>query len=86
MRTITAQILLILLAPGPGFSDPEPELRLSPVLIRGITCKQVSSFEEAVQIWCRGYSGADRDDDGIPCENVCRSLEQVNRIRQSIRC
>jgi hypothetical protein len=86
MTAITAQVLLILLAPSLEFSHPPAELRISPVPIRGITCKQVGSCEEAVQIWCNGYSGADRDDDGIPCENVCHSLEQVNQIRQSLGC
>jgi hypothetical protein len=51
-----------------------------------ITCKQVATCEEAVLLWCGGYSGADRDHDGIPCENVCRSRDQVDAIRQKIGC
>jgi hypothetical protein len=51
-----------------------------------VTCKQVSSCEEAVQIWCNGYRRADGDSDGIPCENVCYTLEQVNEIRQQQGC
>ncbi|CAN7638666.1 excalibur calcium-binding domain-containing protein [Rhizobium sp. LjRoot254] len=51
-----------------------------------VTCKQVSSCEEAVQIWCNGYRRADGDSDGIPCENVCYTLEQVNDIRQQQGC
>lgn len=56
-----------------------------PILIR-MTCKQVSSCEEAVQIWCNGYRRADGDGDGIPCENVCHSVEQVEEIRSSRGC
>lgn len=56
------------------------------VLVAGRTCKQVSSCEEAVELWCGGYRRADADSDGIPCENVCRSVDQVNEIRQSIGC
>ncbi|HWW46523.1 MAG TPA: hypothetical protein VNZ94_01635 [Xanthobacteraceae bacterium] len=37
-------------------------------------------------LWCGGYSRADADDDGIPCENVCRTLEQVERIKKEIDC
>ncbi len=50
------------------------------------TCKTVSSCREAVQMWCDGYSGADRDKDGIPCENVCHSKKQVDKIRAEIGC
>jgi hypothetical protein len=28
----------------------------------------------------------DADDDGIPCENVCRSKSQVDAIKQRIGC
>ncbi|UHD47906.1 hypothetical protein LUX29_18240 [Aureimonas altamirensis] len=37
-------------------------------------------------MWCDGYSGADRDNDGIPCENVCRSKAEVDEIREEIGC
>ncbi len=50
------------------------------------TCKSVSSCEEAVRLWCGGYSRADGDNDGIPCENVCRSLAQVEEIKAQIGC
>ena len=55
------------------------------VLARG-TCKQVSSCEEAVALWCGGYRRADGDDDGIPCENVCHSIEQVEEIKRRQGC
>lgn len=36
-------------------------------------CKQMSSCAEACYYLTQcGYSGLDRDKDGIPCENVCR--------------
>ncbi|WP_127524305.1 excalibur calcium-binding domain-containing protein [Mesorhizobium sp. Z1-4] len=50
------------------------------------TCKQVSSCEEAVILWCSGYDRADGDDDGIPCENVCPSKRLVDQIRRQIGC
>ncbi|MBO6717254.1 MAG: excalibur calcium-binding domain-containing protein [Rhizobiaceae bacterium] len=50
------------------------------------TCKQVSSCEEAVILWCSGYSRADGDNDGIPSENVCPSKELVDQIRRQIGC
>lgn len=50
------------------------------------TCKQVSSCEEAVRLWCGGYRRADGDKDGIPCENVCRSKQEVDAIRRKIGC
>ncbi|ATN36541.1 hypothetical protein ACO34A_22390 [Rhizobium sp. ACO-34A] len=50
------------------------------------TCKQVASCEEAVELWCNGYRRADADKDGIPCENICHSLEQVEKIRNAIGC
>ncbi len=50
------------------------------------TCKQVSTCEEAVRLWCGGYRRADGDGDGIPCENVCRTKEQVDAIRAQIGC
>jgi hypothetical protein len=50
------------------------------------SCKAVSTCEEAVEMWCGGYSRADGDDDGIPCENVCRSLSQVEVIKKKVGC
>ncbi len=61
----------------------------SPILhtiAAGRTCKSVSSCEEAVELWCSGYSRADADHDGIPCENICHSVEQVDEIRKRIGC
>ena len=56
------------------------------VLAAAQTCKQVASCEEAVELWCNGYRRADADKDGIPCENICHSLEQVEEIRSAIGC
>lgn len=55
-------------------------------LVAARTCKQVSSCEEAVRLWCGGYRRADADGDGIPCENVCSTREEVDRIRAAIGC
>lgn len=45
-----------------------------------LSCKQMSSCEDAVALWCSGYRRADGDNDGVPCENVCHSLQQVEEI------
>lgn len=48
------------------------------------SCKAAKSCAEAVEMWCEGYSAADRDDDGIPCENVCTSKKQVDALMKKI--
>ena len=51
------------------------------------TCKSYSSCGQAVKNWCEGrHNGADRDKDGIPCENVCKSKRVVDEIRRQIGC
>ena len=50
------------------------------------TCKSYSNCRQAVIEWCAGHPRADGDGDGIPCENVCSSLQQVNQIRAEIGC
>jgi len=57
----------------------------APQFVRA-SCKQTNSCEEAVALWCGGYSRADADKDGIPCENVCHSLEQVEKIKAQQGC
>lgn len=54
--------------------------------VQSKTCKTVSSCRDAVVLWCGGYSRADADGDGIPCENVCKSRQQVDAIRKQIGC
>ena len=53
---------------------------------RARTCKQVRSCREAVEIWCGGYTRADADHDGIPCENICHSKSEVDELREEIDC
>lgn len=48
------------------------------------SCKAAKSCAEAVKMWCEGYTAADRDDDGIPCENVCKSKKQVKALMKKI--
>lgn len=74
-----------------GASGPPPMQspwisRSAPHPARLGTCKSVYSCEEAVALWCGGYRGADRDRDGIPCENVCSSRDEVDEIRARIGC
>ncbi|MER0236539.1 hypothetical protein [Fulvimarina sp. MAC8] len=50
-------------------------------------CTDYSTCRQAVENWCAGrHSRADGDGDGIPCENVCSSREQVVEIMRSIGC
>jgi len=56
------------------------------ILAQRQSCKSASSCQEAVEMWCGGYRRADADGDGTPCENVCRSRAQVDKIRQEIGC
>lgn len=56
------------------------------VVAQARSCKAVSTCREAVTMWCGGYRRADGDNDGIPCENVCSSLRQVEAIKQEIGC
>lgn len=51
-----------------------------------VSCKQAASCRDAVILWCSGYWGADRDHDGIPCETVCGSRDEVEAIEQEIGC
>ncbi len=69
-------------------TPPEIGAQQSPwvTLVARTTCKQVSTCEAAVQLWCNGYGRADGDGDGIPCENVCDTKEEVDEIRQQIGC
>lgn len=56
------------------------------VMAQARSCKAVRSCEEAVILWCSGYRRADGDNDGIPCENVCRTKREVDEIRERIGC
>ena len=80
---------------GQALAQPEPEPRLhrsvlQQSFVRQVqarqSCKSVGDCREAVELWCSGYRRADGDQDGIPCENVCRSKEQVDKIRAEIGC
>ena len=78
LRAVHAAAYMAALMAGASATEPVREARL--------TCKQMTSCEDAVMLWCNGYSRADGDSDGIPCENVCHSLREVNEIRQAIGC
>ena len=84
--------LELILAITVGLATPFPQ---SPtreridnlLLVRGPHCKDYSSCREAVVAWCAGtHPGADRDHDGIPCENVCSTRAQVVKIEAGIGC
>lgn len=75
-------ILLLAMLSMPPIILERPPL----TILARMTCKQAGSCEEAVAMWCGGYSRADGDGDGIPCENVCHSVEQVEAIKASQGC
>jgi hypothetical protein len=83
-------VLAALPAGAVGTADTTPPLskRLpdSQVIAQRSSCKAASTCREAVEMWCGGYRRADADDDGIPCENVCRSKSQVDAIKDEIGC
>lgn len=58
----------------------------SDIVTVAASCKQAATCEDAVRMWCGGYTRADRDKDGIPCENVCHSLEEAQEIKDAIGC
>lgn len=48
-------------------------------------CKEYKSCAEVISDYPSGRFGIrDRDDDGIPCENVCKSKKQVEDLLNSI--
>lgn len=50
-------------------------------------CSDYNTCEEAVIAWCSGeHPRADGDNDGVPCENVCTSVEEVQKIKAKIKC
>lgn len=50
-------------------------------------CADYLTCRDAVIAWCAGkHPRADGDGDGIPCENVCRSLAEVEKIKKEIGC
>lgn len=72
-----------ILEPGP---DAGRERGRAVLMAQRQSCKAASTCREAVVMWCNGYRRADADDDGIPCENVCRSRSQVDAIKSEIDC
>jgi hypothetical protein len=73
-------------APQAQESSPQTERASGTLMAQSRSCKAAGTCREAVIMWCGGYSGADRDGDGIPCENVCRSLAQVEATKREIDC
>lgn len=75
-----------LLAAPAAYATPAAETALTPLILAQRTCGDARNCREAVIMWCNGYRRADGDNDGIPCERVCRSRAQVNEIRAQIGC
>jgi hypothetical protein len=82
-----AALVLSAAAMAMSIAQPHNVLAAGPdIVLAAVSCKQAASCEEAVRMWCGGYRRADGDGDGIPCEKVCHSLEQVQKIREEIGC
>lgn len=87
MKRISCSVAIALIATAAEAATAGAQSRIGIDRMEArLTCKQASSCEEAVIMWCNGYSGADRDRDGIPCENVCHSRAQVAQIQEKIGC
>ena len=91
MRYLASSLVFLFAFPASAamVSPPSSPL-LSPRLdietVQRRTCRDARSCRDAVVMWCNGYRRADGDNDGIPCETVCRSRSQVNEIRREIGC
>lgn len=81
--------MILVAASSAAAAPPRPQTPWTPIpLAKNVraTCKQMSTCAEAVVLWCNGYSRADADHDGIPCENVCSSRSEVEQIEAQIGC
>lgn len=55
--------------------------------VAAASCKEYPTCREAVVAWCAGsHPRADGDNDGIPCENLCRSRAEVQAVMAEIGC
>ena len=85
-------IMMAALAPSSALAasgpmTPFPNSALPSLVLKVRTCKSYRNCAAAVRSWCAGrHPRADRDNDGIPCENVCRSRRQVVSIMKKIGC
>ncbi len=95
MRCIVAIVLASLLSAGSAWAANDPLAPTATPTLEGSgefqmaqrqSCKAATTCQEAVEMWCGGYRRADADGDGIPCENVCRSKSQVDKIKEEIGC
>lgn len=75
------RFLVLIVATSAIFTVAAPSLAIA------ARCADYSNCRQAVENWCAGrHSRADGDNDGIPCENVCSSRQQVERIMAEIGC
>ena len=86
---LAAVVIVVFAGAGDSGALAQESAQISPPVLlaqSGRTCKSVSSCREAVILWCSGYTRADADRDGIPCENVCPTKALVDKIRAEIGC
>ncbi len=80
-KTVRSALIGLLASGAIGAASPVQFL-----MAQRQSCKAATTCQEAVEMWCGGYRRADGDNDGIPCENVCRSLSEVEAIKKKIGC
>lgn len=97
LKTLLFSTLFALGYCGTAFSENAKPFPFEPFAIAqnyqcGKTCKYMRSCKEAVYQWCAcGYSGADRDNDGVPCESLCgqstsSNLQRVRAFKSEFGC
>lgn len=97
LRPSLLTVALVGMSPAPSLAQAQSMPRdgfyqLAQLYACGLTCGQVSSCREAVYQWCVcGYSRADGDRDGVPCETVCgqssaSSLARVRELKEEFGC
>lgn len=71
---------------------PNQSYRIAQSVSCGGTCGKARNCRDAVYLWCVcGYSRADRDKDGVPCEKLCgqsskRNVAKVQAIMKDLGC
>ena len=92
LKVVAFAGLVFISSAAASVANPIPQMTPFPaardhVLVRGPYCKDHRTCTAAVRAWCNGtHPGADRDNDKIPCENICKSRAQVRKIARKLGC
>lgn len=61
-------------------------LIILPIFCNAKSCKKYNSCYEVILDYPTGnFGGKDRDKDGIPCENVCHSKQEVKNLLKKLQ-